>query len=95
MYPVFALMTGKGGLCQTAVSAFVAIVAGVGFGYRDQLLHNPVAAGQRVQFVLVSIVTFGLFPASYLAMYFGRRHWITKTEAYEQHSRARERHEQT
>ncbi|MCT7369173.1 hypothetical protein [Mycolicibacterium llatzerense] len=68
---------------------------GARYGYVDRFLDHSFAAGQYVQFALVSILTLGLFPASYLAMYFGGQHWITKTEAHERHSRARTSREQT
>lgn len=79
------------------LSIYIAFMLSVGarYGYVDRFLDHSFAAGQYVQFVLVSILTLGLFPASYLAMYFGGQHWITKTEAYERHSRARASREQT
>jgi len=76
---------------------YIAFMLSVGarFGYVDRLLDHSFAARQYVQFALVSILTLGLFPAGYLTMYFGGQHWITKTEAYERHSRARASREQT
>lgn len=79
------------------LSAYIAFMLSVGarFGYLDRLLDHSFAARQYVQFMLVSISTLGLFPAGYLAMYYGRQDWITKTAAYERHSRARTNREQT
>jgi len=76
---------------------YIAFMLSVGarFGYVDRLLDHSFAARQYVQFALVSILTLGLFPAGYLTMYIGGQHWITKTEAYEPHSRARASREQT
>lgn len=89
MYPVFAFATGRGGPGQTAVSAGVAIAAGISFGYRDRFLHNPIAAGQRIQFDLVSLITLGVFLICYLGAYHASRRFISKTEAYGRHSRRR------
>ncbi|MHA7666328.1 hypothetical protein [Mycolicibacterium sp. HS_4_1] len=86
MYPVLAFMTGRGGPGQTTVSLGVAIAAGISFGYRDRFLHNPIAAGQRIQFALVSLMTLGVFPICYLGAYYGSRRIIAKNEAYGRHS---------
>ena len=89
MYPVFAFVTGRGGPGQTTISAVVAIAAGISFGYRDRFLHNPIAAGQRIQFALVSLITLGVFPICYLGTFYGSQRFISKTEAYGRHSRRR------
>lgn len=71
--------------------AYAAItpLAGARFGYLDRLLNNPIAAGQFVQFALISILTLGLFPAGYLAMYYGGRRFIAKQQERGRHSRHR------
>ncbi|MCX8564862.1 hypothetical protein OS122_28675 [Mycolicibacterium mucogenicum] len=89
MYPVFAFATGRGGPGPTTVSAGVAIAAGISFGYRDRFLHNSIAAGQRVQFALVSIITLGVFPICYLGAYYASQRRIAKHEAYGRHSHRR------
>lgn len=89
MYPVFAFVTGRGGPAQTTVSVGVAIAAGVSFGYRDRFLHNSIAAGQRIQFALVSLVTLGVFPIFYLGAYYGSQRLIAKYETHGRHSRRR------
>lgn len=87
MYPVFAFATGRSGPSQMAISAALAIAAGASFGYRDRFLHNPIAAGQRIQFALASIITIGVFPVCYLAAYYGSQRQIANREAYGRHSR--------
>lgn len=89
MYPVLAFVDD--GVCDWKLAAYasVTVVVGVRFGYLDRLLNNPVAAGQYVQFALISILTVGLFPLGYLAMYYGGRRIVAKSGGYGRHSRRR------
>ncbi|KUI04166.1 hypothetical protein AU189_16120 [Mycolicibacterium acapulense] len=38
-------------------------------GYRDALAHRPIAAGQKVQLTLVTVLTLGVFAIVYLGAY--------------------------
>ncbi len=38
-------------------------------GYRDALAHRPLAAGQKVQLTLVTVLTLGVFAIVYLGAY--------------------------
>lgn len=89
MYPVLAFVDD--GVRDWKLVAYVAgtVLVGMRFGYLDRLLGHPITAGQYIQFGLVSILTIALFPLGYLAMYYGGRHWITKTAAYERQARRR------
>jgi hypothetical protein len=52
-----------------ASSAILVAVVALFFGYRDAALENAIAAGQRIQFVLISVVTVGVFTVLYLGAY--------------------------
>ncbi|SHU34236.1 Uncharacterised protein [Mycobacteroides abscessus subsp. abscessus] len=89
MYPVLAFVDD--GVRDWKLVACVAgtVLVGIRFGYLDRLLGNPITAGQYIQFALVSILTVGVFPVGYLAMYYGGRCLIAKTGGYGRHSRRR------
>lgn len=88
-YPVYDFANQRYPVFTLSIYVAFMLLVGARFGYADLLLAHSFAARQYVQFALVSILTLGLFPAGYLAMYFGCRHWITKTAAYERQSRRR------
>ena len=77
------------GVCDWKLGAYVAgtVLVGMRFGYLDRLIYNRIAAGQYIQLALLSILTVGLFPVGYLAMYYGGRRLIAKTGGYGRHSR--------
>jgi len=87
MHPVLALVDD--GVCDWKLVTYVVatILVGMRFGYLDRLVFNRVAAGQYIQLSLVSILTVGLFPGGYLAMYYGGRRLTAKTGGYGRHSR--------
>ena len=87
MYPVLAFVDD--GVCDWKLGAYVAgtVLVGMRFGYLDRLIYNRIAAGQYIQLALLSILTVGLFPVGYLAMYYGGRRLIAKTGGYGRHSR--------
>jgi hypothetical protein len=58
------------------LSAAFIVVGGVGFGYfGDASWGYPIARGQRVQFVIISMATLGVFTILYLGAYYAGRHW--------------------
>jgi hypothetical protein len=56
-------------------AAIVLVVAGFGYGVMDASWKYPIARGQYVQFVLVAVVTAGVFTVSYLAGFGIGRRW--------------------
>ena len=87
MYPVLAFVVD--GVRDRKLAAYIAgtVLVGMRFGYLDRLIYNRIAAGQYVQLALVSILTVGLFPVGYLAMYYGGRRLIAKTGGSGRHWR--------
>jgi len=81
----FALSTGA--VWPSGVAAFVVITIGSIFGYRDSVSGNAVSGGQRLQFVLVTVFTLGVFAVSYLAVYHGSRVWLSDQRSYGRHTR--------
>ncbi|OBB44662.1 hypothetical protein [Mycobacterium sp. 852002-51961_SCH5331710] len=69
-----------------AASVVVAILAGLSMGYRDALMGKPVAAGQRLQFGLISVVTVGIFTVAYLYFYMTCRRRLKQRPAYGRHA---------
>ena len=89
VYPVLAFFDNRVHDWELVAYVAVAVLVGTRFGYLDRLVHNRIAAGQYIQFALVSILTVGLVPVGYLAMYYGGRRLIAKTGGYGRHSRRR------
>jgi len=87
VYPVLTFVDSQVSDWKLVVCVAVALLVGARFGYLDRLVYNRISAGQYIQFVLVSILTAGLFPVGYLAMYYGGRRLIAKTGGYGRHSR--------
>ena len=68
------------GLVWLVVSLAVIAVLATGFGYiSDGSWGHPVARRQYLQFVLVSVITAGLFALFYLPAYFVGRRWPWRT----------------
>ncbi|MGE2722057.1 hypothetical protein [Mycolicibacterium celeriflavum] len=67
-------------------ASVVAILAGLSMGYRDALMDKPLAAGQRLQFGLISVLTVGVFTVAYLCVYMTRRHRLKQRPAYGRHA---------
>ena len=56
-------------------AAIVLVAAGLGYGVMDASWNYPIARGQYVQFVLVAVVTAGVFTVFYLAGFGIGRRW--------------------
>ncbi|MGE2688243.1 hypothetical protein [Mycolicibacterium pulveris] len=69
------------------LAAAVVILAAGSFGYRDALTSQNVAAGQRLQFGLLSVGTVGVFTAVYFAAYLAGKRWLVPRQAYGRHQR--------
>lgn len=59
------------------------------FGYRDADCGNPIAGGQRTQFILISVITAGAFALIYLGAYYSSRQWVLRRQTYGRHDRRR------
>jgi hypothetical protein len=51
------------------------VILSAGFGYGDASWGYPVARGQRLQFVIIAIITAGAFTVLYLAGYSAGKRW--------------------
>ncbi|WP_236054827.1 hypothetical protein [Mycobacterium sp. SM1] len=60
---------------HTAMLVGAVVVFAPGYGYSDASWGDPVARGQRLQFVIIAIITAGVFTAFYLAAYRAGRRW--------------------
>jgi hypothetical protein len=78
------------------LSAAFMVVGGVGFGYfGDASWGYPIARGQRVQFVIISMVTLGVFTILYLGAYYAGRRWPwrnKRSSEYQAHPRHQKRY---
>jgi hypothetical protein len=70
-----------------AAAGTIIVLAAFSFAYRDALTAQPVAAGQRVQFGLLSLMTVGVFGVAYLGAYHASKRWLMKRQAYGRHQR--------
>lgn len=90
---VYAAATGEGELWVALMSAtFLALLA-VGTAYGDASWGYPIARGQYVQFVVITVITAGVFYFLYVAAYFaGQRHPLRRKQSmeYRVHPRHRE-----
>jgi len=98
---VFAMLTCTGnviGYFQNAegpllagVMAAVMVVGATVYGYAtDASLGYPIARGQYLQFVIVSVITAGVFTVFYLGGYYAGKRWPLRREqsvGYGKHSR--------
>jgi hypothetical protein len=84
---VFADVISHGNAWLTASLASAIVVIAVVFGYRDAILRQPVASGQRVQFGLLSAITLGAFTVSYLGAYYASKRWLVERQEYGRHQR--------
>lgn len=69
-----------------AASVAVTILAALSIGYRDASMDNPVAAGQRLQFGLVTVLTVGVFAVAYLCAYKTSKRRLQERVAYGRHA---------
>jgi hypothetical protein len=80
-------------LAPTA-AAFV-IAAAVCLGYGDASWGYPIARGQRLQFVIIAIITLGVFPLLYLPGYAAGKRWPLrrkKSMEYQAHPRLQKKY---
>jgi hypothetical protein len=66
---VFAFVSGKGEWWVAAIGIAFIVFLSVAMGFGDASWGYGLARGQRVQFVIVAIVTVGVFAAIYLTAY--------------------------
>jgi hypothetical protein len=78
------------------LSAAFIVVGGVGYGYfGDASWGYPIARGQRVQFVIISMATLGVFTILYLGAYYAGRRWPwrnKRSSEYQAHPRHQKRY---
>lgn len=60
---------------STALSVGVIVVIALVFGYGDASWGYSVARGQRLQFVIVSVITLGAFAVFYIGAYCAGKRW--------------------
>lgn len=68
-----------------ALTGIGVMLGAVGFGYRDALLGNSIASGQHVQFVIISVLTVGVFAVLYLSTYYVAKRWTSAAEDNNHH----------
>lgn len=76
------------------VAAVILVAQSSGFGYIDASWGHPIARGQRLQFVIISIITAGVFTILYLAGYYAGKRWPLRSKQsmeYGSHSRHQKR----
>ncbi len=62
-------------------------------GYGDAIWRYPIARGQRIQFIIISIITAGAFTVLYLGAYYAGKHWPWRNKQSMEY-RAHPRHQQ-
>lgn len=83
---IVSYVLGEGNPWLAAIAAAAIVTAGAAFGYRDALLGAGIASGQRVQLILASAITLGVFPIAYLCAYFLRLRVLSDRQEYGRHS---------
>ncbi|SEH61647.1 hypothetical protein SAMN04489835_2062 [Mycolicibacterium rutilum] len=68
-------------------SVVVIASAALSIGYRDASMDKPVAAGQRLQFGVISVLTVGVFTLAYLGAYQTSRRRLQNRQAYGRHGK--------
>jgi len=66
---------------EAIVASILLIIFAAAFGYDDARNSHPVAGGQRIQFVIIGLLTVGTFPAIYLAAYFAGKQWPYRSKS--------------
>jgi hypothetical protein len=79
-FGVFAYFANQDTAWLAVFAAAVIILAGAFFGHRDATLDQPIAAGQRVQFGLISAMTLGAFTVSTSRRTSGVSAWAQSAE---------------
>lgn len=86
MFGIVSYGLGKGSPLLAVVAAAAVILSGAIFGYRDAVLGAGIASGQRLQLILTSIVTLGIFVIAYVGAYFVSRRWLLDRGRYGRHA---------
>ncbi|WP_237761633.1 hypothetical protein [Mycobacterium kyorinense] len=76
------------------VMGTVGVMAGIILGYGDASWRYSVARGQRVQFIIIAVITAGVFTILYLAAYYAGKRWpwrSRKSTEYRAHPRHQKR----
>ncbi|MBO0878918.1 MAG: hypothetical protein J2P17_00720 [Mycobacterium sp.] len=77
-FPVIVVDKEKPWTAPLMVALIVA--AAISLGYQDAIWQYPMARGQRVQFVLISVVTLGVFTIFYLCAYDASKRWLLRRQ---------------
>lgn len=85
-FGIISWFLGEGSPWIAALAAAGIVIAGAAFGYRDALLGAEIAQDQRLQLILASAITVGVFPVAYLSAYFLRRGQPSCSERYGRHA---------
>lgn len=59
----------------TPLAAAVGVAIAIVFGYGDASWRYPIARGELVQFVIIAIITVGVFAILYLTAYYAGKRW--------------------
>lgn len=74
-----------------AMAALLVTLA-AGFGYGDAIWGYPIARGQRIQFLIISVITAGVFTMFYFGAYFAGKRWPSRNKQSMEY-RAHPRHQ--
>lgn len=85
-FGIASYVLGEGNPWLATIAAGGIISAGAAFGYRDALLGSGIASGQRVQLILASAITLGVFLIAYLGTYYLRLRVLSDRQEYGRHS---------
>lgn len=86
MFGIVSYGLGEGSPLLAVVAAAAVILSGAIFGYRDAVLGAGIASGQRLQLILTSIVTLGIFVIAYVGAYFVSRRCLLDRGRYGRHA---------
>lgn len=75
MFGIGSSISGGGRLWLAVGAVAAVILTGAVFGRRDATLGAGIASGQRLQLVLASLVTGGVFAIAYFGSYYVSRRW--------------------
>lgn len=56
-------------------AATLFVVGALGYGYMDASWGYSISRGQRLQFVIIAVITAGVFTVLYVIAYFAGRRW--------------------
>jgi hypothetical protein len=73
----------------TPAAAAALVVASAGYGYLDASRGFPVARGQRLQFVIIAVISAGTFTLLYLTGYHAGKRWPLRRKSMEYGAHAR------